>query len=682
MIEPTAGARVPYLLLLARPSQAARAEAVRSVREAGLPVVAQYGTSAIEALATPAEAGRLSELGMFAAVLKSSMKAEHLERLTDEQRRVVEQWNTRFSRGYRRGNDRAEGLRGRSWGDPDLAAPGPHTAIDPEDFLDFLAEVEQRTGKPLPREGSGRPPAGRMTDKDLEALERRLEKDYGDPTVAYHLARLAARLEPKHRHLVLELDPELLKLLWERFFLEEACWRMTGEISVGLVFVESSRRGGPAFGTTERNEICQEIIDGLNWLASEHPGHDLSWVYDFQFLRVDAADGDASGANCPNVSSLEAAWRDPAMGQVSYHGHTYTADWAGVGAYREDMRTANRSRHAIVIFVTPFANCWHAYASGGRVVLARHGDWGGWGRHTLDTITAHEVGHLFGTADEYGGSGTPCNSCGTLHGCDQLPNGNCASCSHPHQDCMMDQNSRRICPWSRGHIGWAHLFVELTTADELWAGTDDTVTLDIGDRTFDLDTPDHDDRERNNRDAYPLWVPDLACADVRRVLIRKSPDGFAGGWRLHHVKLWCRGTVVCDRDVDRWLEDDHRFWVGCSARSDLVNQLKVKVTTADVMWAGTDDDVTLTLAGRSWNLDNESHDDFERGNTDTFDLDPGSALHVSDLHSVRIHKSPDGFAGGWKLKGVEILANGTTVFNTQSINKWLEDDDRTWTASF
>src|SRR5215211_2404123 len=239
-----------------------------------------------------------------------------------------------------------------------------------------------------------------------------------------------------------------------------------------------------------------------------------------------------------------------------------------------------------------------------------------------------------------------------------------------------------ICPWTRGHIGWSHLFVELTTGDVLWAGTDDDVWLDIGDRAFTLDTPDHDDRERNNRDGYPIWVPELACDEVRRVLIRKSPDGFAGGWRLHGLRVWCRGTLLCDQTVDRWLEDDHRVWVGCIRDWALVNRLEAKVTTADVSWAGTDDDVTLTLAGRNWNLDNEGRDDFERGHTHTFPLDPGTGLHLSDLHSVRIHKSPDGFAGGWKLKGLELVANGNTIYSNQSISRWLEDDDRTWSASF
>jgi len=89
----------------------------------------------------------------------------------------------------------------------------------------------------------------------------------------------------------------------------------------------------------------------------------------------------------------------------------------------------------------------------------------------------------------------------------------------------------------------------------------------------------------------------------------------------------------------------------------------------------------LTLAGRTWDLDNEGHDDFERGSTDTFTLDPGVAFYQSDIHSVRITKSPDGVAGGWKLKGVQLIANGSTFYNNQGINKWLEDDDRAWSTS-
>jgi PLAT/LH2 domain len=690
-LQPDAQSSKPYLFLLARPSLAVRQEAAQRLRESGLKVVAQYGSVALEALATAPQARTAEELGLFSASLSGPMKDMHFERLNEEQRVVVRQWNTRFTDSYRK-LKQDKTLVGKPWGEsPDLAPPAPPSPVAPEDFEAFVDNWEKNTGRSATTDETGDSPGkgGRRSSRrppsvpdDFSKYEEALRKQYGDPTVAYHLSRLGEHLGGEWKRKMLWLDPELLEALLNHFFFEAACWEMTGEMAVGLVFVESSRRGGPTFSTNERSEICQEILDGLTWLAAEHPGNNLSWVIDLQFTRIDVADGVDTAANCPGSSSLEAGWRDPAMAQVVYQGNTYNAAWSAVADYRDDMRVANRAAHAIAIFVTPYANCWHAYASSGRFVLARRNNWGNWGRGTIDTITAHEMSHLFGSSDEYGGSGTPCSTCDSLHGCDQIPNGNCAACSHPHQACMMDQNSRRICAYTRGHIGWSDLFVELTTADVLWAGTDDDVWLDIGDRTFVLDTPDHDDRERDNREGYAIWAPDLRREDIKRIMIRKSPDGFAGGWRLAHIRVWFHGQLICDTDVNEWLEDEDRTWVGCITDRDIVNTLEVRISTADVMWAGTDDDVTITLAGRDWNLDNAWHDDFERGNTDTFTLDPGSGLRISGLHDVRIHKSPDGFAGGWKLKGVRVLANGSDVYNNQSINRWLEDDNRTWSDSF
>jgi hypothetical protein len=670
--------RTSYLLLLRHPSGSARRDAVSQLKELGIVVVAQFSGAAIEVLATGDQVAALARLGLFSARLKGPMKAEHLEKLTAEQRQIVGLWNARFGASYRRLKEDVSRV-GKAWGAEGLREPLPYTAIGPEDFLTLVARYEERTKRrilPAP------PAAGRkggqserpMSADEFRKLEKRLADAYKNPTLAYHLARLARRLGRRYESVLLKLPPELIAEILEAFFAEAACWEMTGEMAVGIVFVESSRSGGPKFTNSERNDICNEILAGQSWLTSQHPEGNLSWVYDIQMIKIDVANGSGD----PD----EDYWRDPAMGFVNYNGHTYSANWGGVGVYREDMRVTNRSVHAMVIFVTPYANSWHAYASGGRITLANKNDWGGWGRNTIDMITAHETSHLFGAADEYTGSGTPCSSCDTLHGCDRIPNGNCGSCASPQQDCVMDGNSRRLCAYTRGHIGWSTLFVETTTADEQWAGTDDDVWIDIGDRQFVLDTANHDDRERGNREGYALWSPGLQRSDIKRVLIRKSPDGFAGGWKLKRVRVWHGGVLVCDQNnINRWLEDDHRFWVGCVTDRTLVSSLTVKITTADVSWAGTDDDVSVTLAGRSWDLDNEDHDDFERGDTNTFVLDPGTSFYRSDIHSVRIHKSPDGLAGGWKLKGVQVIVNGTTVYNNQSINKWLEDDDRTWSAS-
>ena len=150
------------------------------------------------------------------------------------------------------------------------------------------------------------------------------------------------------------------------------------------------------------------------------------------------------------------------------------------------------------------------------------------------------------------------------------------------------------------------------------------------------------------------------------------------------MRVWLRGELICDANaINQWLENETRWWVcaSCGSSADIVNRLQVRVSTADVTWAGTDDNVTFYMGGRSWKLDNEGHDDFERGHTDTFNLDPGTGLYRSALGAIRIHKAPDGAAGGWKLKGLKILVNGSQIYSNQGINKWLEDDDRDWYGS-
>jgi hypothetical protein len=671
-----------YLFLLARPRIDYRRQAAERLRELGMVVVAQFGSVAIEARATGDQAAAACNLGLFDVQLKGPMSREHLAKLSEEQRDIVTLWNTRFTPRYRKlRQDRKHS--GKAWDAEGMEPPLGGSVLDVEDFLEFVAEWERRTGERVIDDGEAgqkrRQPSRErkpMSPKAFVDFERRLAETYKDETIGYRLARLGHRLDPAQRDLVFKLPLGLLQELFERFYDEAACWEMTGEISVGIVFVESSRSGGPKFSASERDDIRQEILDGHSLLTEEHPSGNLSWVYDFQFVAIDVANGSGD--------PQEAYWRDPAMGEVSYDGNTYASAWSAVAEYREHMRDANRSAHAFVIFVTPYTNWWHAYASGGRVTLANRNDWGNWGRSSIDRIAAHETCHLFGAADEYSGdSGTPCSICSSKHGCDKIPNGNCGKCASPQQDCMMGGNHRRVCNYTRGQIGWSALFIETTTADVAWAGTDDTVWVDIGDRVFELDTPNHNDRERNNIEGYAIWAPELKRSDVKRILIRKSPDGAAGGWRLKRVRAWFQGELVCEaNNINRWLEDDRRVWVGCIADRDLVSGLRVKITTGDVSWAGTDDDVTLTLSGRNWDLDNSGHNDFERGNTDSFDLDPGTGFYRSSINSVRISKSPDGIAGGWRLKGVEIIVNEVTIFNNQSINRWLEDDSRTWSASF
>ena len=117
-----------------------------------------------------------------------------------------------------------------------------------------------------------------------------------------------------------------------------------------------------------------------------------------------------------------------------------------------------------------------------------------------------------------------------------------------------------------------------------------------------------------------------------------------------------------------------------------VESMEVEVRTANVSSAGTDDDVYLRIGpNRRFPLDKRLYDDFERGDRDTYSVPIDDAtdkgLRVGDIRQVRIEKSKDGIAGGWKLGGVRLRVNGRVVYDNQHIDRWLEDNHRTWTAT-
>ena len=323
---------------------------------------------------------------------------------------------------------------------------------------------------------------------------------------------------------------------------------------------------------------------------------------------------------------------------------------------------------------------WHAYSSGRRfIAMGEHGnDWGGWGLEELNVTTAHEMCHQFGAKDEYDKA---CDSCGGAFGCDNIPNGNCEECAIPTQDCVMVSHGNTLCGYTRGQIGWADIFVEIRTDDEWLSGTDDHVELDIGFRTFTLDTANHDNFENNNREGYAIWAGgNLGRDEIKRILIRKSSDGVFGGWKLKRIRVFHDGEEICDESPAVWLEDRKRWFLAKVFDDSLVNVLKLRVKTADEWLAGTDDDVTLRLAGRSWDIDSDS-DDFERNSQRTYDLDPRTGMRVSDLTTITIEKSPDVAFGGWKLGGLRLTVNGAHVYEDNSINVWLEDNDRVFSDS-
>lgn len=125
------------------------------------------------------------------------------------------------------------------------------------------------------------------------------------------------------------------------------------------------------------------------------------------------------------------------------------------------------------------------------------------------------------------------------------------------------------------------------------------------------------------------------------------------------------------------------------ARAQEIFQLIVEVKTKDALFAGTDDPIQLTLGGQPFRLDNPDRDDFERGNTDRFELPvAGGRMTVELIRAVgliSVAKLGDSFfGGGWSFEGITVWINsqtGTPLYQNSSVNRSLDGGDLVWTAT-
>src|SRR5215210_4887832 len=215
---------------------------------------------------------------------------------------------------------------------------------------------------------------------------------------------------------------------------------LEGTVAVGIIIVE-----GPTadlkFSDSERAKVVAEVQNGLSFYATANPVAGISFAYDIQIVTL-ATPPD------PNAADLEALWRDPAMGAIGF-----SADWAGVTEYVEDIRNRFGTRWTYCGFYTKYPLGWFAYASIGGPRLVMQYDNDGWGPDNIDRVFAHETGHIFRCPDEYASSN--CN-CGGTWGRFGIANGNCENCaSGGGVPCLMKGNTFAVCGYTPSHLGWA-----------------------------------------------------------------------------------------------------------------------------------------------------------------------------------------------------------------------------------
>ncbi|MEA2071185.1 MAG: PLAT/LH2 domain-containing protein [Asgard group archaeon] len=112
-----------------------------------------------------------------------------------------------------------------------------------------------------------------------------------------------------------------------------------------------------------------------------------------------------------------------------------------------------------------------------------------------------------------------------------------------------------------------------------------------------------------------------------------------------------------------------------------IESIQIEITTCSKWFASTDNPVELYIGEHEWILDVENIDDFERGNTDTFDLEVPEDMDSSWFHYLCFRKRKYlGKDDNWCIKKIKLTVNGKVVYEKDNLNAWLQENNLSWCA--
>jgi len=231
---------------------------------------------------------------------------------------------------------------------------------------------------------------------------------------------------------------------------------MMGRVSVSFILLESSGATDPStenWTTTEESQVTSECVAGLEWWASIYPYSvaDLSFTYTWNY-RV------PTGYEPINRSSNdEGLWMAQALTTLGWS-CTKNTYFDTCRQYCNNLRNTQGTDWAFAVFIVDSSadadGCFtdgyfaYAYIGGPLVVLTYDND--GWGIADMNSVLAHETGHIFQAGDEYCQPGYSCCDATDYYGYLMVQNTGCGT----GIACVMNDNSPTVCSVSRQQIGW------------------------------------------------------------------------------------------------------------------------------------------------------------------------------------------------------------------------------------
>lgn len=182
---------------------------------------------------------------------------------------------------------------------------------------------------------------------------------------------------------------------------------------------------------------------------------------------------------------------------------------------------------------------------------------------------------------------------------------------------------------------------------------------------------------------------------------KRLPGGLANelDWyarvRLGGQSYW--SCLIDEHDNFNFLNPPYAPWTMIKAlptlaQDEALTSLTVTLRTGTDEGAGTDDDVEIWLGGSTrWLQIRDQDKHLENGANETFSVRVVPDVigtqtvplpyNVSDIRGISIRKQKNGKRGDWQLAGIELKANGRTIYTNPSVNVWFGDDNKSWTAT-
>ncbi len=230
---------------------------------------------------------------------------------------------------------------------------------------------------------------------------------------------------------------------------------LVGTIGVAVAYV-----GGPA-GSTAELTAADNVNLGLALMHAFDVYYDLApkaahLVFACNIRRTTLtldpttvpAPANPAAPAAGDYEAAEAPWRDAALAAFGQ-----SSGWAGIDAFITSATFSDTPDYTHAAFLTKYPTAWMAYCSSSRkIVFQLASVINSWKLAGAHFVYAHETGHTSGAPDEYASS-----SCAITDkaGFSNGANSNCENGNTAAVDCLMRNNTKKLCPATPGHFGWA-----------------------------------------------------------------------------------------------------------------------------------------------------------------------------------------------------------------------------------